>query len=311
MSDANRTQMMGNVNRTQMLNTDPNRTMMAGAPSQDPNKTMMGFAPTINATVTIKPVQCPVCKTFNPVGVMFCVDCGLIFDRALPGDAFGAPAVQLPMIVEQSGREHALRPGTTVIGREGDIALMDSRISRRHAQITNNDGALTLEDLGSSNGTSVNGRSLAAREKVSLSGGEKISFAGLEVAVQLPGAKSGGNTTQAFTGNKTAAISVAPQKETSPAILTWNGKTFPLKLGVNTFGRKADNDVAIVDPYISGRHGVIEIAEDGIYVTDTGSTNGTSLNDSRLAVNMRTLMTEDDLIKIGAIELSIKRAVVA
>lgn len=310
MSDANRTQMMGGANRTQMLNTDPNRTMMAGAPSVDPNKTMMGVAPTINATVTIKPVQCPVCKTFNPVGVMFCVDCGLIFDRALPADAFGAPAVQVPMLVEQSGREHPLRPGATVIGREGDISLMDSRISRRHAQITNNDGALTLEDLGSSNGTSVNGRSITAGEKVSLSGGEKISFAGLEVAVSLPGAK-GGNTTQTFANNKTAAIAAAPQKITSAGVLVWDGKEFPLKLGVNTFGRKADNDVAITDPYISGRHGVIELTEEGIFVTDTGSTNGTSLNDIRIAVNMRTQMTEDDEINIGAIKLRVKRAVVA
>ena len=311
MSDANRTQMMGpGANRTQMLNTDPNRTMMAGAPSLDPNKTVMGFAPTINATVTIKPVQCPVCKTFNPVGVMFCVDCGLIFDRALPADAFGAPAVQVPMLVEQSGREHPLRPGATTIGREGDISLMDSRISRRHAQITNTNGTLTLEDLGSSNGTSVNGQKLAVGEKVTLAGGEKISFAGLEVAVQLPGA-GGGNTTQAFANNKTAAISAAPQKVTSAGVLTWDGKEFPLKLGVNTFGRKADNDVAIVDPYISGRHGVIELAEEGIYVTDTGSTNGTSLNDIRIAVNMRTLMTEDDEINIGAIKLRVKRAVVA
>ena len=310
MSDANRTQMMGGGNRTQMLNTDPNRTMMAGAPSMDPNKTMMGVAPTINATVTIKPVQCPVCKTFNPVGVMFCVDCGLIFDRALPADAFGAPAVQLPMLVEQSGREHPLRPGATVIGREGDIALMDSRISRRHAQITSTDGALTVEDLGSSNGTSVNGRKLSVGEKAPLAGGEKISFAGLEVAVSLPGAASG-NATQAFAGNKTAAITSAPSKVTAPAILTWNGQEFPLKLGVNTFGRKADNDVAITDPYISGRHGVIEIAEDGIYITDTGSTNGTNLNDSRLAVNMRTVMTEEDTINIGAIKLNSKRAVTA
>ncbi len=301
---------MSDANRTQMIGSDPNRTMMAPAPNFDPNKTMMGSVATINATVTIKPVQCPVCKTFNPVGVMFCVDCGLIFDRALPGDAFGAPAVQLPMLVEQSGREHPLRPGTTVVGREGDISLMDSRISRRHAQIHNNDGALSLEDLGSSNGTSVNGRSITVGEKVALAGGDRISFAGLEVAIQLPGV-GGGNTTQAFGGNKTAAISAAPQKQTSPAILTWDGKEFPLKLGLNTFGRKTDNDVAIVDPYISGKHGTIEILEDGIYVTDIGSTNGTSLNESRLSPNMRTLMSESDVIQIGAISLHIKRAVVA
>src|SRR5215467_5483218 len=110
---------MNDPNRTQALNADPNRTVL-GTPTMDPNKTVMGSPTTLNATQTIKPIQCPVCKTFNPAGVMFCIDCGLIFDRALPADAFGAPAVQLPMLVERSGREHPLRPGTNVIGREGD-----------------------------------------------------------------------------------------------------------------------------------------------------------------------------------------------
>src|SRR5437868_6193470 len=104
-------------NKTQALQSDPNRTMMGAAPSLDPNKTMMGAAPTLNATQIIKPVQCPICKAFNPAGVMFCVECGLIFDRALPDDAFGAPAIQLPQLVEQSGREHPIRPGLTAIGR--------------------------------------------------------------------------------------------------------------------------------------------------------------------------------------------------
>src|ERR1700678_3586694 len=116
---------MSDPNKTTMLTSDPHRTVAGTAPGFDPNKTMLGTAPSLNATTTIKPVQCPVCKTFNPAGVMFCIDCGLIFDRALPGDAFGAPAIQLPMLMESSGREHPIRPGTTVVGREGDILLAD------------------------------------------------------------------------------------------------------------------------------------------------------------------------------------------
>ena len=108
---------MSDANRTQVLSTDPNRTQMGTAPRVDPNRTVMGAAPTkFEATVTIKPVQCDVCKTFNPAGVMFCVDCGLIFDRALPDDAFGAPAVKLPMIVDANGKEQPVRPGESVIG---------------------------------------------------------------------------------------------------------------------------------------------------------------------------------------------------
>lgn len=296
---------MSDANRTQMLNSDPNRTQLGTAPTLDPNKTMMGTAPTLNATQTIKPIQCPVCKTFNPAGVMFCVDCGLIFDRALPSDAFGAPAIQLPMLVEQSGREHPIRPGTNVIGREGDVTIADGRASRRHAQITSTNDVLVLEDLGSTNGTKVDGTAIPQGEKRTLNGGEKVSFGGVEMTLSLPGAK-GGNTTQVFASNKTAAISAAPKVEVAPATLVGEGREVPLKKGMNVFGRKAENDVQISDPYVSGKHGIIEIAEDGVFVTDTGSTNGTMLNDAKLSPNMRTAITPEDVIRLGAMEFQVR-----
>lgn len=297
---------MNDANKTQMLTSDPNRTQMGAPPSAyDPNRTMMGTAPSINATQTIKPTQCPVCKTFNPAGVMFCIDCGLIFDRALPADAFGAPAIQLPMLVEESGKEHPIRPGTNSIGREGDIMLVDGRVSRKHAQISNEDGNLTLEDLGSTNGTKVNGDRLAPGERRSLQGGEKVSFGGLELQVNLPGMKSG-NTTQTFAGNKTAAISTAPKKEAGAKLVGNDGRILALKAGVNSFGRKSENDLQISDPYVSGRHGTIEVTEEGLFLTDIGSTNGTMLNDAKLSPNMRTAITQDDVIRLGALEFRIQ-----
>lgn len=296
---------MNDANRTQMLTGDPNRTQMGAPPTVDPNKTMMGTAPTVNATQIIKPTQCPVCKTFNPAGVMFCVDCGLIFDRALPGDAFGAPAIQLPQLVDSSGKEHPLRPGANVIGREGDVLVADGRVSRRHAQIANDLGNLTLEDLGSTNGTKVDGQPLAAGEKRSLRGGEKISFGGVEMQLSMPGQASG-NATQVFASNKTAAISAPPRKEVAPATLVGEGREIPLKAGVNVFGRKAENDVQIADPYVSGRHGQIEVTEQGVFITDTGSSNGTMLNDAKLVPNMRTQVTPEDVIRLGSLEFQVR-----
>jgi pSer/pThr/pTyr-binding forkhead associated (FHA) protein len=291
--------------KTQALSADPNRTQLGAAPTLDPNKTVMGTAPTMNATVTIKPIQCPVCKTFNPTGVMFCVECGLIFDRALDGDAFGAPAVQLPMLVESSGREHPIRPGTNIIGREGDIALVDGRVSRRHAQVHSTDGLLEIEDLGSTNGTLVNGDRLEVGQRVPLSGTETLSFGGLELRISLPGGTSAG-ATQAFASNKTAAIAAPPKAQTAPATLVGEGREMPLKVGMNSFGRKSENDVQIADPYVSGKHGIIEIADDGVYITDTGSTNGTMLNDAKLAPNMRTLLTAEDVIRLGSMEFRVQ-----
>jgi pSer/pThr/pTyr-binding forkhead associated (FHA) protein len=302
---------MSDVYKTQMLTADKNRTQLGAPPTLDPNKTIMGAAPSLNATQTIKPTQCPVCKTFNPAGVMFCVDCGLIFDRALPGDAFGAPAIQLPMLMESSGREHPIRPGTTVVGREGDILLSDGRASRRHAQLTNGDGTVSVEDLGSTNGTKVNGQPLVAGERRNLTNNDKVSFGGIEMQFSLPGGAGGagdapaGNKTQVFGSNKTAAISAPPKKEVAPATLVGEGLEMPLRKGPNIFGRKAESDVRIADPYVSGRHGVIEIAADGVYITDTGSSNGTMLNDAKLVPNMRTQVQPDDVIRLGSKEFRV------
>lgn len=280
------------ANRTQILNSDPNRTIM-------------GAAPTLNATVTIKPVQCPVCKTFNPAGMMFCRECGLIFDRALPDDAFGAPTVLLPILVDSNGREHPIRPGENLIGREADIMLNDTQVSRRHARLVSTEGAFSIEDLGSTNGTKVNGTSLSVGQVQPIQPGDVVSFGSFECKLQLPGGGLG--PTQAFSSNKTAAISAAPSIETSVAKLVGAEQTWPLQPGANTFGRRAENDVVITDAYVSGKHGVIEITDDGAFLTDIGSTNGTMLNDAKLAPNMRTAMRPDDVIRLGSMELRIER----
>ncbi len=297
---------MTDPNRTQLGAppvADPNRTVMTGAPAADPNKTIMGAAPSLNTTVTIKPVQCPVCKSFNPPGVMFCNDCGLIFERALDGDAFGAPAVQLPVLVESTGREHQLRPGLNVIGRAGDILIDDTRVSRRHCQLTLESGTVTVEDVGSTNGTKVGGSPLAQGQKSTLNNGDRISLGGFELTLSLPGESS--KTMQAMSG-RTAAITVAPTVDESVATLVLPDREIPLAIGQHKFGRRDDNAIVIKDPYVSGTHGLIEVTEEGVFLTDTGSTNGTLLNEAKLAANMRTKLGKDDVIRLGSITATVR-----
>lgn len=294
---------MTDPNKTQLgaPPVDPNRTQLGG-PSFDPNRTVMGSAPTYEATTTIKPVQCPVCKTFNPVGVMFCVECGLIFDKALDGDAFGAPAVQLPVLVGD-GREYQLRPGVTVVGRHGDIVLEDTRVSRRHAQLEFDGQGVTVEDLGSTNGTSVDGQKLGAGEKRRIGSGGSVSFGGFEMRLGLPGEA---NKTMAAMGGKTVGLDVAPTTGQVVATLVYDGKEVPLKLGVHTFGRREGNAIVISDPYVSGSHGAFEVTETAVYLTDTGSTNGTVVNDAKLVANQKTLIGKDDVVRLGQIELRVR-----
>nr|WP_153869063.1 MULTISPECIES: FHA domain-containing protein [Myxococcaceae] len=60
---------------------------------------------------------------------------------------------------EQAGRELALGQGELRIGRgpENELVLPDAGVSRRHARIYAQGGALLVEDVGSANGTELNG----------------------------------------------------------------------------------------------------------------------------------------------------------
>lgn len=87
-----------------------------------------------------------------------------------------------------AGRELALED-ELVIGREaaGDGRLDgEPALSRRHARISRGaDGALTIEDLGSLNGTSVNGVRIAAATV--LRRGDEIKLGGTVIVVAAPG----------------------------------------------------------------------------------------------------------------------------
>jgi pSer/pThr/pTyr-binding forkhead associated (FHA) protein len=282
---------------------DPNRTQMVGAPTLDPHKTIMGAAPSLNTTVTIKPVQCPVCKTFNPPGLMFCNDCGLIFEMALDGDVFGAPSVRLPVLVDSAGKEHQLRPGQNVLGRAGDLTIDDGRVSRRHCQVNVANGQITVEDLGSTNGTTLNGVKVEQGQQAEFHQASKLSLGGFELVLSVPGESS--KTIQALSG-KTTSLAAAPTVDESVATLILPDREVPLSLGTHSFGRKASNEIVISDPYVSGSHGTFDVQDDGVFLTDTGSTNGTVLNDSKLVANMRTQLGPDDVVRLGSIEVRIR-----
>jgi len=65
--------------------------------------------------------------------------------------------------------------GELVIGREGAaVTIDDSELSRRHAAVRPVDGGIEIEDLGSLNGTYVNGRRIDAPTR--LAGGDSIKL---------------------------------------------------------------------------------------------------------------------------------------
>lgn len=74
----------------------------------------------------------------------------------------------------QEGRTVPLAPGANVIGRDPDTAVCvdAASVSRRHAQVVVTADGATVEDLGSKNGTFVNGRHIEA--PAALADGDEI-----------------------------------------------------------------------------------------------------------------------------------------
>ena len=125
-------------------------------------------------------VYCPECGFQNPESANYCARCGALLVKEQPSDAtqtfspeeledtgaFDEVSLQGPALVVRAGGGRSgeiFRPAgeTTMIGRspECDVFLDDVTVSRKHALLVRgSDGAYTIEDQGSLNGTFVNKR---------------------------------------------------------------------------------------------------------------------------------------------------------
>lgn len=99
-------------------------------------------------------VPCPSCGTLNPSGIRFCDRCGAGMggSQAMPALG-GATATQRPLAT--------VRGDVWDFGREADYLLQGEGVSRVHLRLEAHSGGYKVQDLGSSNGTSLNGQRLA------------------------------------------------------------------------------------------------------------------------------------------------------
>lgn len=89
-------------------------------------------------------------------------------------------------LVGDDGHVYALRPGTTLIGRSEDaqVRLPDVGTSRRHAEVRFDGVRAVLADLGSTNGTLVNGG--LAREQ-ELRDGDRVQVGSTVLTFRMDG----------------------------------------------------------------------------------------------------------------------------
>lgn len=87
-----------------------------------------------------------------------------------------------------AGREFTLQDGETSVGRgiDNDVILTDVSVSRKHLRILVDENGITLIDLGSGNGTMLNGRRV---HRALVGDGDRIEIGETVLVARIPGAK--------------------------------------------------------------------------------------------------------------------------
>ena len=188
----------------------------------------------------------------------------------------------------RAGQSIPLGAGTISIGRgpDNDVVMDDPMVSRQHARITYHEGQYFVEDAGSMSGTLVEG---VAATRTLLSSGASVQMGETEVVFMEAGpSTAAASGTHATAGPQRPAETMVMGRP--EGVMAWlavtagpeKGKTYQLKVGDNTIGRDADNDLVIQDASISRSHAMIRVQEGSFVLVDLGSSSGTRVGERTL-----------------------------
>ena len=166
------------------------------------------------------------------------------------------------------------KPGEQLtMGRDpkSSVVFEDQEISRRHAAIAEKDGKYYLQDLGSSNGTYLNGQQLEPGKWVEFKPGDAM---GLGKKLEL---------------NR----SLNDLPEHLPEL------KLPINNGAITVGREAGNTLQTSWPDSSRSHAVIQNKDGQNWIWDKGSSNGTLINGKKIPSQQWVVLNPGSKVQFG------------
>lgn len=191
------------------------------------------------------------------------------------------------------GRNFVLCGNTTTIGRDptSQIHIERQQISWHHATIFSREQDLVLKDLNSCNGTYVNGQRIVER---TLKAGDEVCFGTVAFQVSL---HRGQENESVVKEPPCAAGKPEPrQDEVRKGFFLIDGQPFPLQSITINIGRLSSNQIVLQNETVSLRHAVLMELEDGWWLEDLNSTNGTFVNGKKIA---RQRLQGGDLLSFG------------
>ena len=193
-----------------------------------------------------------------------------------------------------------------VLGHEVDLVIEDAELSRRHARLRAVDGGIEVEDLGSLNGTWVNGARIT--EPARLNPGDILRL-GVNV-IEVPPQPRPAETVLSPSATITSpAATVASPVSTAlaPVLVVTGGAHAGQRIALTaevTLGREDDIDVELDDPELSRRHLFVRPIGEQVALEDLGSRNGTWLNGARLSEPATA--SPGDVIRLGTTTMTLE-----
>jgi DNA-binding NtrC family response regulator len=154
---------------------------MAMARASDDSSTIWGAGPVFEVTEALSR-----CAILDSRGINLEVTARTGFGQTLAHDGTEA-GLQLVSVEGDAVTVHDLpERGTVVVGRgdDVDVRLRDPGASARHCRLHVEGGRVTIEDLGSRNGTQIRGQRIEAGERTTLAAGESALVAGAVLLLQ-------------------------------------------------------------------------------------------------------------------------------
>jgi pSer/pThr/pTyr-binding forkhead associated (FHA) protein len=217
--------------------------------------------------------------------------------RGGPARATAATGGRLVSLVD--GKEYTIPAAGVTIGRDAssDVVVAQNEVSRKHAELVPVADGYELRDL-SANGVWVNGNRIQKSQVLSRAdvirvGTEELRFYADVNAAAGATPPAGAKPVTPPSG---AAVPKAPATPAKPAVDSrpiyavlevMNGVTkgtqHTLRVPLAHVGRGAHNDIAVDDDSVSDSHAKLQRRDDGWYVVDMDSTNGTYVGGQRIA----------------------------
>ena len=218
------------------------------------------------------------------------------------------------ILVQEGGpeQEYELGKASVTLGRAmtNDIIISDARASRSHARLDCRAAGCTLVDLGSANGTRVNGMRV---EKAELNPGDVIHVGNTQFRFEMEKVLEDAGLTMI---DSESDLDRTLDREFLPMSLNETGiarlviftgeRTWEVQLEDTdqvTIGRTEENMVVLEQGKVSRKHAEVVRKNNIFILRDLGSTNGTWFHGERVD---ELILQDGDVFRIGESQLVYK-----